>query len=160
MWATILAQVNPEGRVISIDIVDGVTKAKDLPIVRERVEYLVGSSTSPEILTRVKQRIEGKRVLVILDSDHSRDHVFREMELYSPFIEVGGYMIVQDSNINGHPVYPSFGPGPMEAIEDFLKINSGFEIDKGRERLLHTMHPNGYLKRVRAASEPAAARDK
>lgn len=158
MWATILVQVNPQGRVISVDIEDRVTTAKDLPIVRERVEYLIGSSTAPEILEKIRERVQDKRVLVILDSDHSRDHVLKELEVYSPFVEVGGYLIVQDSNVNGHPVHPAFGPGPMEAIEAFLESNHDFEVDRSRERLLHTMHPKGYLRRVHApAAEDRAA---
>jgi cephalosporin hydroxylase len=160
MWATFLVQLNPEGRVISIDIQDNVTDAKELPIVKERVEYLIGSSTAPEIIEKVKERIRGKRVLILLDSDHRRDHVLKELELYSQFIEKGGYLIVQDSNINGHPVFPHFGPGPYEAIEEFLKTNTDFEIDKTRERLMHTMHPNGYLKRVRVSSQPTPASEK
>jgi cephalosporin hydroxylase len=58
-------------------------------------------------------------------------------------------MIVQDTNINGHPVYPTFGPGPMEAVLEFLKYNADFEIDHGKEKFLLTAYPSGYLKRVR-----------
>jgi cephalosporin hydroxylase len=58
-------------------------------------------------------------------------------------------VIVQDSNVNGHPVRPSHGPGRMEALEEFLAGNNEFESDRSRECLLHTMHPKGYLKRVK-----------
>jgi cephalosporin hydroxylase len=159
LWATILVQVNPQGRVISVDTEDNVTTARELPIVRERVEYLVGGSTDPDMVKQVKDRVQGKSVLIILDSDHSRDHVLKELEVYSPLVQVGGYLIVQDSNINGHPVLPEYGPGPMEAIEEFLKSNDEFEVDSTRERLLHTLHPKGYLRRVRAAAREQPAPD-
>jgi cephalosporin hydroxylase len=72
-------------------------------------------------------------------------HVREELRLYSPLVSVGSYLIVQDTNINGHPVHAmedeQKGPGPMEALDEFL--------DRSRERLLFTLHPKGYLKRVK-----------
>ena len=47
------------------------------------------------------------------------------------------------------PVHPGFGPGPWEAVDEFLKGNDAFEIDRHRERFLFTFSPNGYLKRVK-----------
>ena len=93
---------------------------------------------------------------MILDSDHSRDHVLAEMRLYADLVPVGGYLLVQDTNINGHPVHPDFGPGPMEAVEEFLATNDEFEVDRARERMMFTFHPRGYLRRVKppAASGP------
>jgi cephalosporin hydroxylase len=64
-------------------------------------------------------------------------------------VGVGGYLIVQDTNINGHPVLPGWGPGPWEAVDEFLKTTDAFEIDRSRERFLFTFSPNGYLKRVK-----------
>ncbi len=71
--------------------------------------------------------------------------------MYAPLVNVGSYIIVQDSNVNGHPVLPNFAGGkggPWEAVEQFLKGNGNFQIDKTRERLLLTFVPNGYLKRI------------
>jgi cephalosporin hydroxylase len=149
IWAMVLAQVNPDGRVITIDVRDNADGARAIPAVKERVEFLTGSSTDPAIVDQVRERVSGKNVLVILDSDHSRDHVLAELRAYSPLVPVGGYVIVQDTNVNGHPVLPEFGPGPMEAVEAFLAENDSFAPDPRREKLLFTMHPRGYLKRVK-----------
>lgn len=131
------------GEVITIDIVN-IAKSPQ----HKRIKYLHGSSISNEILEKVKKIIENKnRILVILDSNHSKEHVLKELIIYSKFVPTGSYIIVEDSNINGHPVHPSHGPGPMEAIEEFLKENKDFIIDKSREKFFLTFNPNGYLKK-------------
>lgn len=149
LWATVLQQVNPDGRVITIDIDDKSAQARQLPIVKQKVDFLVGSSTDPNIVAEVRKRVEGKKVLVILDSDHRKAHVLNELKAYAPLVNVGSYLIVQDTDVNGHPVRRDFGPGPMEAVEEFLAGNDAFVADRGREHLLFSMHPKGYLKRVK-----------
>ncbi|MGI0056213.1 MAG: CmcI family methyltransferase, partial [Nitrosarchaeum sp.] len=59
------------------------------------------------------------------------------------------YLIVEDTAINGHPVEPNFGDGPMEAVKEFLKTHDEFEIDKDKEKFLLTWNPNGYLKKIK-----------
>lgn len=147
LWATILQQVNPNGRIITIDINNDAADARKLPIVQQYVEFLIGSSTDPRIIAEVKKRVHGSKVLVILDSDHSKKHVLEELKAYAPLVSVGSYLIVQDTNVNGHPVYSHFGPGPMEAVLEFLASNPQFKADPNAERLMLTMHPKGYLKR-------------
>jgi cephalosporin hydroxylase len=85
--------------------------------------------------------------MVILDSDHKRDHVLAEMRAYHDLVTPGSYMIVEDTNVNGHPVWPEHGPGPMEAVELFLRENSSFQIDHRCENHLLTFNPNGFLRR-------------
>jgi cephalosporin hydroxylase len=148
IWAMVLEQVNPFGRVITIDINDFVDKTSMPPILRTKVDFLIGSSVDPQVVQEVTRRVKGKKVLVILDSDHRMHHVLKELQAYAPLVGVGSYIIVQDTNVNGHPVRPGFGPGPMEAVEEFLKTHDAFTSDPTRERLLFTMHPKGYLKRV------------
>jgi len=149
IWATILQQVNPDGRVITIDIRDAAQRARELPLARQCIDFVIGSSTDSATIRKVKEETAGRTVLVILDALHTRAHVLKELELYAPLVSVGSYIIVQDSDINGHPVLKEYGPGPWEAIEDFLKTTDRFQIDKTRERFLFTMHPNGFLRRVK-----------
>lgn len=140
--ATICDALN-HGEVITIDIEDQGQPP------HKRITYLNGSSISDAVLEQVKVHVGGKKnILVILDSNHSKEHVLKELKKYSRFIPIGGYIIVEDSNINGHPVYSEHGPGPMEAVEEFLKENKNFAIDNKREKFLITFNPNGYLKRI------------
>lgn len=133
------------GKVISIDI-----SPKDNLPHHPRVTYLTGSSTSPEITMRVNHLAQGaNRIMVVLDSDHSKAHVRRELELFAPLVTVGCYLIVEDTNVNGHPVWPDHGPGPMEALSEFLEGNGAFEIDHGREKFYLTFNPSGYLLRTK-----------
>jgi len=149
LWAMLLTQVKPQGRVITIDVDPEITDAATVPLFREHVDVLTGSSIDPAIVADVKSRTAGGRVLVILDSDHTEAHVAKELECYAPLVDVGSYLVVQDTCVNGHPVLRDYGPGPMEAVEAFLASRDDFEIDADRERLMFTMHPKGFLRRVR-----------
>lgn len=134
-----------KGRVITIDI----EKYPDLP-AHPRITYLLGSSTDPQIVRQVREAIRpGETVMVFLDSDHSKAHVSRELEMYHGLVTPGSYLVVEDTDLNGHPILPKHGPGPMEAAEEFLRGNPDFEVDRSREKLLVTFNPRGYLKRVR-----------
>jgi cephalosporin hydroxylase len=133
------------GRIVTVDVEDRPGRP-----VHGRITYLEGSSTSDEVLEQVTAFVQdAERVMVILDSDHSRDHVLRELELYSPLVSKGCYLVVEDTNVNGHPVVPGFGPGPMEALIEFLGGTNDFEVDRSREKLMLTFNPSGYLLRVR-----------
>jgi cephalosporin hydroxylase len=122
-----------------------------------RVTYLTGSSTAPETLAAVAERAREKTsVMVILDSDHSRDHVLAELREYADFVTPGSYLVVEDTNLSGHPVVRSFGPGPMEAIRDFLRERSDFEPDAQQEKFFLSFNPGGYLRRAAVGSSPRA----
>jgi cephalosporin hydroxylase len=148
--ASILDMIG-SGRVVTVDIVP-----QDRP-AHPRITYLTGSSTDPEIVATVRESIgHDERVMVILDSDHSRDHVLSEMRTYGPLVSKGQYLIVEDTNVNGHPVFPEHGPGPMEAVRDFVaEQGEDWQVDESRERLLLTFNPGGYLRRVRPVTGSA-----
>jgi cephalosporin hydroxylase len=152
MWAMLLEQINPAGRVVTIDIEAHLVHAKAVPIFAQRVDALSGSTVDPAILADVRDRAAGKRTLVILDSDHSKDHVAAELDAYAPLVTPGSYLIVQDGVVNGHPVEPGYGPGPFEAVAEFLERDDRFEIDANRERMLFTFNPNGFLRRLDSLS--------
>jgi cephalosporin hydroxylase len=88
-------------------------------------------------------------VIVLLDSDHTKDHVLAELNAYSPLVTPGSYLIVEDTNLNGHPVDPDYGPGPMEALDAFLTTHSEFAHDTTQDKFLLSFNPKGYLKRAR-----------
>jgi cephalosporin hydroxylase len=114
-----------------------------------RIEYQKGSSVDADILDLVAKRVAdaGGPILVVLDSDHHEPHVRKELEAYHRFVTPGSYLIVEDTNINGHPVNPFFGPGPMEAVESFLPSHPEFQVDAAREKYMVTHNPNGFLRR-------------
>ncbi|MDD8014473.1 MAG: CmcI family methyltransferase [Acidobacteriota bacterium] len=149
IWAMILREVNPGARVITIDIVDKISEAKQWPLFKERIDFLLGSSTDAGIVQEVGRRTKGKKVVVLLDSDHSKKHVLAEMKAYAPMVNVGSYMIVQDGILSGHPIKEEMNGGPWEAIDEFLAVNQDFLIDHRHERLLFTYCPRGYLRRIR-----------
>ena len=133
------------GRIITVDVID----LPDRP-QHERITHLVGSSISDEILQKIRGSLKDTdKVMVILDSDHSKQHVLSELKCYCDMVPVGSYIVVEDSIIGGHPVKPRRKPGPMEAVFEFLETNSDFVIDKDREKFLLTFNPNGYLKKVK-----------
>ena len=132
------------GEVVSID----VEPLRDDYPAHPRITYLGGkSSTDPDVVAQVRGRAKGKRVLVVLDSDHSQGHVEAELAAYAPLVQVGGYVIVEDSNIG--QIRKDLLPGPLQAIEAFLARTDEFEVDRSREKFLITQNPSGYLRRVR-----------
>jgi cephalosporin hydroxylase len=133
-----------QGQVISVDI----TRNEGLP-EHPRLTYLTGDSAAPDIVAQVKARIPaGARVMVILDSDHRAPHVTAELAAYAELVTPGCYLIVEDGVVNGNPVLPEYGPGPLEALREFVAVNPHFVIDRSRQRFLLTMNPDGFLRRV------------
>jgi cephalosporin hydroxylase len=133
-----------KGEVITIDV------EKLHSLNHPRITYLIGSSTSEEILRQVQKKIAELPgpVMVILDSDHSQKHVARELECYTPLVTPGSFCLVQDGVTDLLPEFSTGRPGPLPAIEDFLNKTRLFDVDEERcSRFLISHHPKGWLKR-------------
>lgn len=122
-----------------------------------RISMIQGSSVAPEIIEQVKEKARGKsRVLVCLDSNHTHEHVLAELDAYAPLTSVGSYCVVFDTAIEDMPA-EIFGdrpwaPGdnPKTAVWEYLRTHTEFEVDKRIDhKLMVSVAPNGYLKRVR-----------
>jgi cephalosporin hydroxylase len=138
-----LCETLGNGRVVTIDI-----RERAAEVQHPRLTKVTGSSADPAIRDQVvSAAFEEGPVMVILDSDHSALHVEAELALWCEVVTPGSYLIVEDTNINGHPVLPGFGPGPAEAVAAFLGHRDDFVIDRSREKLLLTWNPGGYLRR-------------
>jgi cephalosporin hydroxylase len=133
------------GRVITIDI----EKMHDLS--HPRVTYLLGSSVESEILDQVTRAVAETSgpIMVLLDSDHSEAHVRREMDLYHRFVTPGSFLLVQDGIVDTLRIFAAGRPGPLRAIEAFLRTHPEFEVDTKRcMRFLITHSPKGWLRRT------------
>lgn len=141
-----ICDLTGRGRVISIDIEEDPTRPR-----HNRITYLLGSSTSQAVVDQVRRAVEpDDRVMVVLDSDHSKDNVLSELMIYSRLVTMDNYLVVEDTNVNGHPVLWSYGPGPMEAVEEFLAKDTSFVADRSRDKKYFVSYfPNGFLRRVR-----------
>lgn len=142
-FASILDLIG-QGKVITIDVNNYSEKVN-----HPRITKIIGDSVSAETFEQVKKIVGGGTVMIVLDSDHRKKHVLREIELYSHFVSVGNYIVVEDTNINGQPVLPGWGEGPMEAVVAFLKTRKDFEVDRSREKFMLTFYPKGFLKRIK-----------
>ena len=149
-WAHLLDIIGaPDGQVVSVDIHDdddiGPDPRGHLRPVHPRIAYIKGSSVDPEVRHQVAALITPGPTLVILDSDHTAPHVLAELVAYAP---VADLLIVEDTNL-GHEVLPEWGPGPAEAVAEWLAGPDGdhWTVDRNRERLLLTCAPGGFLRR-------------
>jgi cephalosporin hydroxylase len=144
LYVASICDLLARGRVISID-----TVVREGRPAHPRLTYITGSSVEPAVVSAVASAIlPGERVMVILDSDHTRDHVLDELAAYADLVTPGCYLIVEDTIVSGNPVEASFGPGPMDAVDQFLRARSDFQVDPVRERFLLTLNRNGYLRRT------------
>ena len=123
-FADLLAAGALEGGVVSVDITHEALHP--LATTHPRIRLLLGDSADPALIGLIRQLIPQERshgLLLILDSDHSAPHVLRELNALVPLLRQGDYVVVEDTIVNGHPVRPDFGPGPLEAIEAYLAAN-------------------------------------
>ncbi len=152
-FADTLAARNEQGFVVSIDLSGDENQVRSHP----RIRFLVADSAAPATVRSVTALLpepaQRGPCFWILDSDHSRDHVLRELEAWVPVMKPGDYLVVEDSNVNGHPVRPDFGPGPWEAVRDFNRLHPGLlSPDHRRARKFGlSFATDGYFIRTAAA---------
>lgn len=154
--ASMLHLLNGNGKVIGIDIDIRPHNRKaieDHPL-SSRIQLIEGSSTDLNVMKQIKQLIAPTdKVMVILDSNHTHDHVLQELHLYSPLVTQHSYLLVMDTIVEHMPEgsYPDRpwdkGNNPKTAVHEFLKINNRFEIATDiQNKLLITAAPDGYLR--------------
>jgi len=147
-----------DGKVLGIDIDIREHNRKEIEShpMYKNIDMIQGSSISQEIIKQVENHAKGKeRVLVVLDSNHTHEHALEELKAYAPLVTKDSYCVVFDTLIEDMPndSYPDrpWGPGdnPKTAVWEYLKTHPEFEIDKSiQNKLLITVAPDGYLKRV------------
>jgi cephalosporin hydroxylase len=126
-----LENSNEDAIVVGIDI-ELSAKAKELR--HPRIHVIEGDSTSRAVVDRARELVgERTPVIVSLDSDHRCEHVLGELREFAPFVGVGGALVIEDTNVNGHPVLPHFGPGPREALDQWRALNPGRFVETGSE---------------------------
>jgi cephalosporin hydroxylase len=158
-YASMLELIGGQGRVLGIDV--DIRQHNRIEIEKhsmfKRISMIQGSSVEPAVMEEVRSFAQGRNsVLVALDSNHSHAHVLRELELYSPFVTKGSYLIVFDTIVeempNGYFADRPWGKGnsPKTAVWEFLKDNDRFVIDTDLEnKLVITVAPDGYLRCVK-----------
>jgi cephalosporin hydroxylase len=142
-----LIRAGAEGLVIGIDV---RLKERARTLTHPRIRLVEGDSTDPAVVQQVKALVAGRTGFVSLDADHSKAHVLKELHIYKEFVGIGGYLVAEDTNINGHPVARQWGAGPFEAVEEFLELEQCFvRDDELWQRNLFSFHQYGWLKRIR-----------
>lgn len=158
-YASLLEMIGGEGLVLGID--NDIRPKNRIAIethpMKKRICLLEGSSISESVIERVSAIAKGRKtIMVALDSNHTHDHVLRELELYSPFVTKDSYLVVFDTVVEdmGDEFFPDrpWGKGnnPKTAVGEFLQTRDDFIPDFDIEqRIMITVAPSGYLKRIK-----------
>jgi len=159
LYASLLELIGGNGGVLGVDIdirAHNRAAIEAHPMSR-RIQLLQGSSIDREVGRRVHELAEGKqRVMVVLDSHHTHAHVLKELELYSPLVPAGSYLVVFDTIIEDMPAGTftdrpwDRGNNPKTAVDEFLRQTDRFVVDEAIDgKLLVTAARGGYLKCLR-----------
>ena len=153
---------------VDIDIRAHNRAAIETHPMAHRIDMIEGSSIDPQVVAQVRAAAQRhEHVLVILDSNHTHEHVLAELEAYAPLTTAGSYCVVFDTVVEDIPeaIFPGrpWGKGnnPKTAVWEYLRrlrdegrtgadgVPLAFEIDKAIEsKLLITVAPDGYLHRI------------
>jgi len=158
-YASLMELIDTNGRVLGIDV--DIRKPNRDRIeahpMRKRISMIEGSSVTNDVVKKVFDFAKGsKNILVVLDSNHTHDHVLQELQAYSPLVSRNSYLVVFDTVIEDIPaIFCKNRPwnstnNPKTAVRKFLKTNKRFMIDKAiPNKLMITVAPDGFLKRVK-----------
>ena len=158
-YASLLELIG-HGEVIGIDIDIREHNRKEIeahPMIK-RIKMLQGSSIDKAKVEEIKSMVgDNKKIIVCLDSNHTHEHVMNELELYSPFVSPGSYIVVFDTIVEDLPegYFSQKRPwgianNPKTAVQQFLKENDNFIVDHQIDnKLLISVAPQGYLKRIK-----------
>jgi len=159
-YASMLELLGNGGKVLGIDIDIREHNRREIerhPLYKN-IQMVEGSSTDKDVVDQVYAAVQGKRVLLSLDSLHTHDHVLKELMLYSPLVSRGSYIVVFDTIIEDFPdgSFPDRpwkkGNNPMTAVEKFLELTDRFVVDTEiTSKLLISSAVNGYLRCVKDA---------
>lgn len=157
LYASML-QLIGKGKVVAVDLnlMDHVSQQIMAYPFSNRIHLYKGSSTDPEIVAKIKQHIEpGNTVMLLLDSNHTHEHVLEELRLYAPLVTKGQYLVVSDTIVEDIPIQEhrprKWGPGnnPKTALNAYLAETGAFEVDRSiNNKLLLTFTPDGYCRRI------------
>ena len=158
-YASLMKMMDIEGKVLGIDIDIREHNRKEIEKhpVASRIQMIQGSSIDESIIAQVKQVAKNyKKIMVVLDSNHTHDHVLQELRAYASLTSINSYCIVFDTVVEDMPEgsFPDRpwdkGDNPKTAVWQYLKENKDFMIDESiHNKLLITVAPDGYLKRIR-----------
>lgn len=157
-FASLLELTGGEGRVLGIDIDIRAHNRTAIEAHRmaKRIDMIQGSSIAPDIAAAAAKKAAGKRTMVVLDSNHTKDHVAGELAAYAPLVSPGCYLVVLDTIVEDMPealfADRPWGPGnsPKNAVREFLATTDRFVVDRSVDRkLLISVGPEGYLRCVK-----------
>lgn len=158
LCATVMSSYNPAGRVLGIDLNLDESLAGRLAALNLPVEMLLrkDSSTSTDSIEWVKSLVSAQdSVMVILDSNHSHDHVLNELVHYASIVSPNNFLLACDTIVRDIPAVAhrdrqwGIHGNPHTAVEEFLATHSDFARDPAvNARLVTSFHPGGYLRRI------------
>jgi|TARA_B110000495_G_C23039994_1_gene623103 cephalosporin hydroxylase len=154
-----MLQLIGKGKVVGVDV--DIRKHNRIEIEKhsmfKRIHMIESSSTEKETIIEISKFTKNKKnIMVVLDSNHTHEHVLKELELYSKFVKKGNYLIVFDTMIDDMPnkMFKNRPWGkennPKTAVNEFLKKNKNFKMDKeNNKKLMITSTPYGFLKCIK-----------
>lgn len=154
-----MLQLLGKGEVVAVDLnlYDHVRDQIMAYPFSNRIHLYKGSSTDPTVAAKLKAHVKpGQKVMVLLDSNHTHQHVLDELRIYAPLVTKGQYLVVSDTVVEDIPVQTHrprpWGPGdnPKTALRAYLKETDRFEVDRyTNDKLLLTYSPDGYCRCVK-----------